>query len=254
MADCSRRMNYNETARKSVEAWFQDLDNKIKYLKKLRAEERLTEAWILCVCYIDWLSCCLYGNQRDNYRYFVKALTEHGSEELLTYIHGEYFCRQLVGLARSKNNEWEKQALDRIVKFIEEEKEKVSTRIREQGNSINNINCSADSSDGDNVSVELFRRDELVDLAGKTSNIGANEIKTLETELWRGTLAAIVYKKIRIPSVHGIGSGQVLSFGGSTFEGRPVSDIDFTMICNCLENIASFARAEPERVWNNLIN
>lgn len=75
-----------------------------------------------------------------------------------------------------------------------------------------------------------------------TSVLKAHELAWIKSELWRGTLAAIAYSRLRIPSVHGFRSVDAVSFEGTTFRGEPVPDIDFEMLHARLRRIAAAAR------------
>ena len=85
----------------------------------------------------------------------------------------------------------------------------------------------------------LYDDNELIKLLRPA--LTTQELERLKNELWRGTLASIVYSWIRNPAVHGFGCLGV-SFSNTTFQGHPVPAIGFQMLRNCLTRIARVAR------------
>jgi hypothetical protein len=72
--------------------------------------------------------------------------------------------------------------------------------------------------------------------------VSGSEIEKIEKELWRGTYAAIVYAEFRNPSVHGLGPASGITFNNTTFKDQSVPTIDFELLYNALNSIATIVK------------
>jgi hypothetical protein len=87
------------------------------------------------------------------------------------------------------------------------------------------------------ASGKLYSSQEMI--AFLSPSLTKDELIKIEKELWRGTFAAIVYSQMRLPSVHGFGPPDALSFDKTTFKGKQVPPIGFSMMHASLKRIVS---------------
>ncbi len=73
------------------------------------------------------------------------------------------------------------------------------------------------------------------------------EAALFEKELWRGTLANAAYEWLRNPFIHTLRGYGGLSFDSTTYQGKPIPDIEFNTIYAALLNIVQHARSVSER-------
>lgn len=208
--------NYDENHKAKLEfirAFFDDLDAKIAFLDDLHKKGHRDEAQVLCACYIDWLSSALYWPEECNNFNFVRVLKEHGGEDIFSYIHP----KMLEDSLHKKINRNPSKPNRKWAEIIR----KVSPALQR-------------------AQVRFYKDLEIVDLLTPLAN--SSEIEAIKNELWRGTFAAIVYYQFRIPSVHGLGPSDGITFDKSTFKGKPVLAIEFSMMKDCLKRIAHIAR------------
>lgn len=188
-----------------IEAFFDDLDDKIAFLRGLRERGRADEAFLLCCCYIDGLGNSLFPGERSSKRCFVRVLERHGGEEVLALIHPKILCESLAEMGKHA-----RAVLGQVRSPLRDAEGAVYTR------------------------AEM--------LAMLRSNLSDADRSWLEDNLWRGTLAVLAYRTIRSPFVHGLGGPGGISFDQTTYQGRPVPSIDFDLLYRCLPRIAQAAR------------
>jgi hypothetical protein len=186
-----------------ITAFFDDLDRKIEFLLELSNSGHGTEATLLCSCYIDSLALALYWPEEKSNFCFVRILKEYGGEEFLLYIHPKMLEEALAIM----NHKWLKVALSKILPILQKARGK------------------------------LYNDSEMIDML--STKLTKDEQEKLGSESWRETLAAIAYSRIRVPSVHGFGAPNGISFDNTTFRGQPVPTIGFSMLYVCLKRIAS---------------
>lgn len=191
-----------------IKAFFDDLDNKIAFLGDLYSKGHRDEARVLCSCYIDGLASALYWPEERNNFNFVRALKEYGREHIFPYIHPKLLEDVLLKKA-ANSSKWET-----ICKKISPVLQRARGRF--------------------------YDEQEIINLLSPLLN--NSEMGDVEKELWRGTFAAIVYAQVRIPSVHGFGPPNGITFDNTTFKGQQVPSIEFTMLQNSLKRIAAVAK------------
>jgi len=189
-----------------IDAFFDALDKRIEFLAELENSGHEQESLLLCTCYIDGLGQSLYWPDERSNLCFVHVLKEFGGEEILSQIHPR-MLREAMAQLKSK-------MAKRILS-------KVDSRLRQ-------------------VYGQLKDETEVVAMLGPL--LSAEELTWLKDELWRGTLAAIAYKKIRGSSVHNLGAPGGIYFDRTTHRGRSVPTIDFEMLHGCLRRISLAAR------------
>jgi hypothetical protein len=188
-----------------IEAYFDDLRQRIDLLPQLHAGEYENEALLLCCCYIEGLGSSLYWPHEASARNIVRILEEHGSEEMLWHIHP----RQLLSA-------------------LEEGVPKLYQRI-------NDRLAAAFATDQD----ALRTKEEVVALV--KDQLTVEEMQQLKNHLWRGTLANLIYSNIRSPLVHRLGASPLL-LSKTTLRGQPVPVLDFILLYPQLLNILEKVR------------
>lgn len=76
--------------------------------------------------------------------------------------------------------------------------------------------------------------------------LGETVPKSFKNELWRATIANVVYQYLRNPAVHGAGVSGALGFGQTTYGGKEMPILDFERLINCAANIIREARRRSE--------
>jgi hypothetical protein len=79
-------------------------------------------------------------------------------------------------------------------------------------------------------------------LAAVATDTPKDQLKWLESEIWRGTLANAVHSRIRSLNVHYLGSAGGLSFSNTKYLGQSLPEIDFEMLMRALRRLAAHAR------------
>jgi hypothetical protein len=195
-----------------INAFFDGLDNKADYLIELYQAGRRYEARILCACYLDGLASALcWPDERSNYNY-VKILKEHGGNEVFGCIHPKMLDEALVKLSK-RGKKW---------KTIHESI--AGTLMAAEGH--------------------LYKEKEIIEMVAPL--LKSTQVELIKNELWRGSFAAIVYDQFRVAAVHSFGPPGT-TFSNTTFKGKPVPQIDFSMVRDCLRRITDVARARSEK-------
>jgi hypothetical protein len=205
---CNRKEDHQAKI-EMITFFFDDLDVKINFLQELSNNKHHSEAITLCSCYIDALSSAFYPDEERSSFRFVRAIKEHSGEEIFTYIHPKMFDCELLKLKTKRNSKWEE----------------IYSRV---------------SSSLQQAQGRLYTEQEINDLIFPL--LTDTELKNINSELWRGSFAAIVYFKIRIPSVHGFGGSDILTFNKTTINGLPAPPIEFAHLYACLKCLSSKAR------------
>ena len=174
-----------------IEAYFVNLDRRIALLRQLHESEYENEALLLCCCYIDGLATSLYWPDEGSARNFVRVLQQHGGETLLCHVHP----KQLFEAFDSK-------------RFLRS----LAARVARLWGS--NDHC-------------LRTLDEAA--AELSGHLPAEEASLLRNEIWRGTLAQLVYTRIRCQAVHNLGASPLL-LSETTFRDKPVPPLDFDLL------------------------
>jgi hypothetical protein len=158
--------NKNAVAkRKFITAFFDDAEKRAVYLLDLHANGRATEAATLCLVYIDSFSQWLCWPRSRSGRNFVEALVDHGGDPEFALIHP--------------------LAAIRAFETMKEQWKNFATKLR---------------SHFPGPEYSLFEKgDFLTEVAADFTEPEAN---LFGVELWRGTIANVVYSRLRNPSVH----------------------------------------------------
>ncbi len=184
---------------KLIESGLKSLEAKTDFLGELFKDGRKDEALTLCCCYIEAAGNNRYGKD-NNRKHFVKILKEHGGEEVLSVIHPKHMKDKLLEL--------------KGLKII--------------GGKVAGVLVKAFG--------HLYTDEEMINLSMPV--LDQSELTKLSKNLWRGTLAAIVYEDIRSPLVHRAMAPNYY-FSTTTFKGEPVAFPDFDLLFSAWERILS---------------
>ncbi|MFQ5486779.1 MAG: hypothetical protein ACE5DO_15805, partial [Desulfobacterales bacterium] len=187
-------------------SFFDDRQKKIDFLLKLKEQGRSFEAMLLCCCYIEGLANSLYWPCEKSKENFVIVLECHGEEEILTCIHTTQLKKFLESSKASKSKT--------ILK-------KVSDKLDSNANS-------------------LHTKDNILSILKK--GLERSEYQWLSEKLWHGTVAAIIYTKIRCQLVHNLITSDHLSFDKTTYNGQSIRRIDFDFMYPVLWRILKKAK------------
>lgn len=183
--------------RASIEAYLENVKEKLDFVLKLREMGREEEALLLCTCYIEAMGNMYFRMKSQKSFYLV--LKHFGKKEIFTHIH-----RKMLWLGL-------RDAPKKILKEI----------VRKIGSAL----AGAEE--------KVYTAEEIISLVAPA--LESDELEKLKVNLWRGSFAAYVYKFLRNPNVHGLG-GKGFSFDHLTFKGEPVV-IDFPLLYEAMLNV-----------------
>ena len=189
-----------------IQGSFDDLRRRSDLLVELIRTNHEDEAYLLCVCYIEGLGNNLYWPEERSKWNFVRALKEYGGEEVLWHVHPKQLRLALA--------------------------DAMSKRLRSIGEKLNEGLAKAEG--------RLYSEDEIFTLIAPA--LSEDEAETLRQNLWRGSLAALAYERIRSQLVHNLGTGGSISFDRTSFRGQAVPGLDFQMLYRALGEILQAAR------------
>lgn len=181
-----------------INAFFERFEEKADRLQRLHSESFADEAFTLCLIYIDWLASGRYGGKYgQNRKNFCRALKELSNNPLFGMIHPRHLMEQTRRICPS------------IASTIE---------------SITSRNPQA-----------LLEEEKLANEIRGSSATDSEKTKLI-SNLWRASIANVLYDCIRNPEVHGLGSGG-LSFDESVYQGKVGVSIDFRVFYDAFRAI-----------------
>lgn len=187
-----------------IQAFFDNLGLKLERIQDLYDKSYKEEAFILCVVYIDWLASGYYGGEPGHNRQsFCKALKELSANPVLGMLHSQELAEQTKENCPSATTLIESLVNKRPHELLAETE--VSNEIR--GSSLR------DSEKGD-----------------------------LIANLWRASIANILYERIRNRAIHGQGILPV-TFDETINESHQGLRIDFHVLRDALRNIVVQVKA-----------
>jgi hypothetical protein len=191
-----------------IGAFFQDLEKKADYVMELYAAEHRDEAHILCSYYIQWLASALYWpEERKDFNY-VRVLKKYGGKGVFSSIHPKMLDSALRRM-KAQGPEWAA-----IYSKVSPELQKIAER--------------------------LYDEQEIVALL--ETLLEHPELDDVKNELWRGTVAAIVYDRFQISSIHGFRPPDGTTFDNTTYQDESAPVIDVFVLRGCLKAIIKVAR------------
>ncbi len=181
-----------------IQAFFEDFEDNVNRLRELRSKGYDIEAFTLCVVYIDRLASGHFGGTAGrNRRNFWRALTELGGSPLFGMLHPGHL-RELAQRYCTQASELVDEITNRRPDALLDEK-KVAEEI-------------------------------------KQSSLAQDDKAKLIAQLWRASMANVVYDRIRVAEVHGPGSGGI-SFSRTIYEGKTDFVLDFDKLFPALREI-----------------
>ncbi len=201
-----------EAKRRFIEAFFDDLEQKCAFLLELDRMGRQDEARALCCLYIDGLGNWLHPNSSKSARNFVETLLDYSDETTLMLVIPKHLSEHLP------KNSAPKGSIASITAIL------------------------AQLPTNEAFSLQKFK--------AKLAALQPDHRQWLESELWRGTIAAVVYERIRNPIVHQLGSAGGLLLMSITHEGASVDVVNLAMLHRALMRIIAFARQISENTSN----
>ncbi len=181
-----------------IQAYFDDLEKRIAFLKELYEGNHSDEALLLCCCYIEALGSRQYDDPNRKAKNYYRILEEFSGNNLFTLIHPKQLRNVLKDKPLFKPN------ITQIDKII------------------------------DGFGKELILQKVVSDSLSPV--ITVNQLNWLNDNLFKGTMAAISYEGVRSELVHDI-SAPNLIFTEATIEGKPVPDMNFDVLYPALMNI-----------------
>ncbi len=212
---------YNRKAKlQAIESYFQNLKRRSSLLVKLDDSEYKEEAQLLCCCYIESLGSAFYASDTGSRKNFVRVLKQYGREEVLWQIHPK-----------------------QLQIWLSEPRQKRLGRIRTALNAVL-----------ENAEKKLYTEDEILAL-GKP-RLSVQDFDYLKANLWRGTIAAIAYQRIRNRLVHEMGGPDAVTFEGTSFKGEQVPALDFSLLhralCRIIEAMLAISLKEEKFYGHDL--
>ena len=199
-------MNEDDAAKREfIIAFFDDLEEKIRFLPELYRSGRRHEARILCTAYLDGLGNWIYHESVGSSRNFAMVLIDHGEEEVMSLVLPDRLLSSLPWKSAPAETEVELKKCTRALP----------------------IN-------------QAFSQSDFLDIV--ESHLTPQQCEWLKLEIYRGTIASIVFTEIRSSNVHWLGSADALSFSKSFHMGHPLPNIDFWMLHRALLKVAAYAR------------
>lgn len=192
-------MNDNDSNKAfMIQAYFDDLEKRIAFLKELYDGNHTDEALMLCCCYIEALGSRQYHDSYRKAKNYYRILEEFSGNNLFKLIHP----KQLRDVLKDKK--LFKANITQIDPII------------------------------DGFGQELILQKVVFDRLSPV--VTKDQIEWLNDNLFKGTMAAISYDRVRSDLVHDI-STLNLTFNETKFNGKPVPDINFDLLYPALMNI-----------------
>jgi hypothetical protein len=191
--------NNDEEATKKdfVEAYFEELERKIAFLRDLEAQGHEDEAQLLALVYLDGLSNWLRHPSDGAARNFSSVVIEHGQDAQFPLIIVHWLVNALPWKSAPSGAE---HAIRQAVAAMDE--------------------------------YAAQTRDEL--LCALRVGLTANQLSWLEAEIWRGSVANAAYVSLRSPGIHQLAT-HGLSFSESTWQGMVLERVGLERLLRALE-------------------
>ena len=205
-------MDKNQQAKREVIATFFDkAEVRVAFLSELAQTGHKPEAMTLCLTYIDsfaqWLCWSAASSGRNLVgRNFVEAVIQFGGEPLMGLVD-----LHLLKDARKALGKDLAEQIDRTFP---------------------------------GPPHELLPRPTFVDaLAGHLENA---QLEKLQQEVWRLTIAKVVYQYLRNPAVHDFGTSDGIWLSQLTYKGSSVPPLGFCQLLRCVHGLVAEARRRSE--------
>jgi hypothetical protein len=205
-------MDENEHAKHDwMNSFHRQAEERLAFLPRLFSDGHREEAMTLCLSYIDSFSQWLEwpSDKSKTGQNFVKAVVGFGEDPLMVLVHP----LQAVRAFNEMHGFW-KELASRIESIFA----------------------------GPNY--ELLEQSEFLSrLAPRMSKADLSNVKE---ELWRTTMAALAYFRLRNPSIHSFGAGPEISFPNTVHQGNVVPVLDFKRLLSIAVNLHSELRRRSD--------
>lgn len=181
-----------------IQTYFDNLEKRIAFLKELYDGNHTDEALMLCCCYIEALGSRQSHDSDRKAKNYYRILEEHCDNKLFTLIHPKQLRNVLMSQKLFKAN------ITQIKPII------------------------------DGFGKELILQEVVFDSLSPV--ITKDQVNWLNDNLFKGTMAAISYERVRSDLVHDISTSN-LTFNETIFDGKPVPDMNFELLYPALMNI-----------------
>ena len=202
-----------ESKRDFITAFFDESEARVEFLDELAETGHVPEAMTLALVYIDRFSqsLCWPINSTGNStgRNFVDALIRFGGEPLMALAHP----RQAAHAFGALKSHWKDMA-ERI-------------KIAFPGPSY------------EVVAIPEFEQ-------ALVAHFETAELAQLKPELWRATIANLVYQHLRNPAIHGFGTSGDIVLSNVTWKGHPLPVVGYAKLQNCAKHLIAEARRRSE--------
>ena len=199
-----------DSKRRFIAAFFDDLDRKAAFLAELWNGGRQDEAVTLCCCYLDGVANNCRWDEASSAKNFVVTVQAFGGEPDLALHSGLGLVRAL----RAAN----KAALSTLA---------------------NDIDTALGTALPDLVSAEeLLRR-----LRG---SLGQASYAAAKKHLWKGSVAAIAYNRVRSPFVHELRGYGAVIVGSTNTNGAHEVSLAFPLLHRVLTRLLATMRARSD--------
>jgi len=203
-----RPANPGDAAAKTeaMSAFFGRALQRVDYLNELQNGGYDTEALTLCLTYIDSFAQWLHYPRKGVGENFVDALSAHEPVPYFSLIHPSQMIRQL----RRMKGRWPSHA--KVLESI-----------------------------FPGPTYQLM--DRLAFARSLSTGFVSADLRSLQKEVWRGTIGAVAYFWLRNPSIHQFGSSPSLSFGSTRHQGNELPRLGLVTLLPPLRSIINETRA-----------
>jgi hypothetical protein len=201
---------HQKTKMEFIRAYLDDYIDKLTFLNELTAMGRRDEAMSLCLVYIDRFAQVLFWPCDKTGQNFVNAVIQYGGNPIMGLAHPI----QAIRAFKEMSAEWQQLS------------KKVALRFR-------------------GPSQELLPIADLeVAIFGLTK---PSERVRLHNEMWRTTIAAVAYSRLRTAAIHGFGVRGEIEFSNTTYGGKPAPDLNLIELQKCAFELVAEARRRSDK-------
>jgi hypothetical protein len=206
-------MDKNQKAKHEViTSFFDDAEARVAFLSELAEAGHKREAMTLCLTYIDSFAQWLCWPSTLTGRNFVEAVIQFGGDPLMELAHP----LQAIRAFSQMQSPW-KALAERISHVFP-------------------------GPVYDLLPIPLLEQ-------ALAHHLTPAELVQLRPEVWRATIANVVYQHLRNPSVHGFGTGSGIILSQTTYNGQPVPILGLPQLRNCAWGLVAEARRRSEANW-----
>lgn len=206
-------MDENQKAKRSViTAYFDDAEARMAFLDELANTGHEPEAMTLCLVYIDRFAQCLCWPRASAGRNFVEALIHFGGDPLMALAHPLQAARAFGAMKAP----WKALA------------ERIAGAFPGRSHEV--------------LPIPTFEQ-------ALAEHVTTAELAQLRPELWRATIANVVYQHLRNAAIHGFGTSAGIVLSQTTWNGQLVPILGLSELKSCARGLIAEARRRSEANW-----